>query len=61
MSAICPVYPEHQTFPDLLGTSHLGQERTSTVWPLIGDKGVTEVLSPGTMFMPEREWFAHGR
>jgi hypothetical protein len=25
MSAICPIYPKQQTFPDPLGTSHLCQ------------------------------------
>ena len=29
MSAACPVYPQHQTFPDQVGTSHLCQERKS--------------------------------
>jgi hypothetical protein len=29
MSAISPVYPQQQTFPDAVGTSHLCQERTS--------------------------------
>jgi len=29
MSAICPVYPEHQTFLDSVGTSHLCQQLTS--------------------------------
>jgi hypothetical protein len=28
MSAICPVYPKQQTFPDSAGTSHLCQQRT---------------------------------
>ena len=28
MSAVCPVYPEQQTFPDPVGTSHLCHERT---------------------------------
>jgi hypothetical protein len=28
MSAICPVYPKQQTFPDPLGTSHLCQDPT---------------------------------
>jgi hypothetical protein len=28
MSAVCPVYPKQQTFPDPVGTSHLGQMRT---------------------------------
>jgi hypothetical protein len=28
MSAICPAYPEHQTFPDPVGTSHLCHEPT---------------------------------
>ena len=28
MSAICPVYPKQQTFPDPVGTSHLCQQRT---------------------------------
>jgi hypothetical protein len=32
MSAICPVYPEHQTFPGPVGTSHLGQEQTILGW-----------------------------
>jgi hypothetical protein len=27
MSAVCPVYPQQQTFPDPVGTSHLGQFR----------------------------------
>jgi hypothetical protein len=30
MSAVCPVYPKQQTFPDPVGTSHLCQNRTST-------------------------------
>jgi hypothetical protein len=30
MSAVCPVYPKQQTFPDPVGTSHLCHERTST-------------------------------
>jgi hypothetical protein len=25
MSAVCPVYPKQQTFPDPVGTSHLCQ------------------------------------
>ena len=25
MSAVCPVYPQQQTFPAPVGTSHLGQ------------------------------------
>jgi hypothetical protein len=29
MSAVCLVYPKHQTFPRSVGTSHLGHERTS--------------------------------
>src|SRR6266850_8183432 len=29
MSAVCPVYPQQQTSPDPVGTSHLGQEPTS--------------------------------
>ena len=28
MSAVCPVYPQQQTSPDTVGTSHLCQERT---------------------------------
>jgi hypothetical protein len=28
MSAVRPVYPKQQTFPDPVGTSHLGQNRT---------------------------------
>src|ERR1700738_1301723 len=28
-SAVCPVYPKQQTFPDPVGTSHLCQNRTS--------------------------------
>ena len=27
MSQVCPVYPKQQTFPDSVGTSHLGQKR----------------------------------
>jgi len=27
MSVVCPVYPQHQTFPDPVGISHLCQER----------------------------------
>jgi hypothetical protein len=27
MSAVCPVYPKQQTFPDAVGTSHLCQNR----------------------------------
>jgi hypothetical protein len=27
MSAVCPVYPEQQTFADAVGTSHLGPAR----------------------------------
>jgi hypothetical protein len=27
-SAVCPVYPQHQTFPDPVGTSHLRQMQT---------------------------------
>jgi hypothetical protein len=26
MSAVCPVYPKQQTFPDPVGTSHLCQK-----------------------------------
>src|SRR5580704_12414808 len=33
MSAICPVYPKQQTFPDAVGTSHLCQEQTSLLPP----------------------------
>jgi hypothetical protein len=29
MSAVCPVYPKQQTFPDQVGTSHLCHNRTS--------------------------------
>jgi hypothetical protein len=29
MSAVCPVYPKQQTFPDPLGTSHLCHKQTS--------------------------------
>jgi hypothetical protein len=28
MSAICPVYPKHQTLPGPVGTSHLCQKQT---------------------------------
>ena len=28
MSPVCPVYPKQQTFPDPVGTSHLGHEQT---------------------------------
>jgi hypothetical protein len=27
MSNVCPVYPQQQTFPDAVGTSHLCQKR----------------------------------
>jgi hypothetical protein len=27
MSAVCPVYPKHQTLPDPVGTSHLCQAK----------------------------------
>ena len=30
MSAVCPVYPKQQTFPDPVGTSHLCHKRTSS-------------------------------
>jgi hypothetical protein len=29
MSAVCLIYPQHQTFPGPIGTSHLGHRRTS--------------------------------
>ena len=28
MSVVCPVYLQHQTFPDQVGSSHLCQDRT---------------------------------
>jgi hypothetical protein len=31
MSAVCPVYPKQQTFPDAVGTSHLCHVRTFNV------------------------------
>ena len=31
MSVVCPVYTQHRTFPDPVGTSRLGQEGTSTL------------------------------
>jgi hypothetical protein len=31
MSVVCPVYPQHQTFPDPVGTSRLGHYRKSPV------------------------------
>jgi hypothetical protein len=36
MSAVCPVYPYQQTFPDPVGTSHLGQKRTSLALSFVG-------------------------
>ena len=29
MSAVCPVWPRQQTYPDPLGTSYLGQQQKS--------------------------------
>src|SRR5258705_11154140 len=40
MSAVCPVYPQQQTSPDTVGTSHLGQKpisRTATFDPRCRD------------------------
>jgi hypothetical protein len=28
ISAVCPIYPKQQTFPDPVGTSHLGHKPT---------------------------------
>ena len=27
MSVVCPIYTQHRTFPDPVGTSQLGQDR----------------------------------
>jgi hypothetical protein len=37
MSAVCPVYPQQQTSPDTVGTSHLCQGRTFDGAPLSSD------------------------
>jgi len=32
MSVVCLIYAQHRTFPDPVGTSQLGHQRT-TLWP----------------------------
>jgi hypothetical protein len=39
MSAVCPVYPKQQTFPDAVGTSHVCQKRTSSLAPSVTSSG----------------------
>jgi hypothetical protein len=38
MSAVCPVYPQQQTSPDTVGTSHLCQERKWQVSAMNGSE-----------------------
>ena len=49
MSAVCPVYPKQQTFPDPVGTSHLGQTRKSSL------HSITSSARPVTTHAPRSD------
>jgi hypothetical protein len=43
MSAVCPVYPQQQTSPDTVGTSHLCHELTLEAYEIESVIGVSFV------------------
>jgi hypothetical protein len=45
MSAVCPVYPYQQTFPDPVDTSHLGQDRTLDMVNDIMNRDAVELVT----------------
>jgi hypothetical protein len=59
-AVVCPLHIQHQTFPGLVGTSHLGQTQTSTAESgslldqVIGPKTGTATNSRSNSAFPDR-------